>query len=494
MSKIKKSIRITFGLIFVLLFQNCSQQNQDATNSTSNGSSTALRLVMVTPVLLPINATETNLAPWIDGYMVRVDSADIASGQVATDTTVCTTAPCTQRNNFSTLDTDVQALASLQCGSAIHSVSHKCLISFTLRAVSNPNTYNSETPSWVFGQPWATTVGASAPQDAAFCSNYPQNSSASPLAPPTGTANINTTNCGSGSTACTQATVATGVPAYWEKPFLAYKEGWLQQFFTYLSTASYLSQVSYVSLAIGTGDENTITCATVSGAAGTGLESLVSPPTDEEIRAVHTSAISNYWAFAIAQRQNLGLNFTLVGRFSMGVGLTNKFTDPSWALLEASTPANYSNTGIGSNGWKNGSASSGWGSDLLNYASSLNSCVSEGSSPDCTSNNWSKAMPPVSAKEKLVIAQFCNTSNPAGGTEGCMDSSLSGTGTQAETMGQILSLMATNGVNVLELGSLDAQCFSDVNPQSPCTSGSTIQTTYQSAIQSWASGQSPITY
>lgn len=474
-------------LIFLLAATSCfARVTKDASP----------RWIILTPDNLPVTALEQNLAPWIDGWMVRIDAADGTNQQIATDTTVCTTAPCTQTNSFATLDADVTAansLATMTCGATLHgNAGHPCWVNFSLRPISNPTTWNLDTPLWVFSQAWATTVG-SAVQDAVFCAGYPQNGSQVPLAPTTGTANINSTNCGSGSTACTLSTLATGLPAYFETPYLAFRKGWLQQFFAYLSTASYLSQVKYVSLAIGTGDENTMTCGTIALTGGTGMEALVSGQNDSGLKNAFLGAISSYVTYADTVRRSLGLNFALVGRFSPGVGLTSpSSTDPSWALLEADYMAALPNAGIGSNGWKNYSTS-GVGSDLIYIVGQAANCVTS-NSPPCTSNNWGQAIPREYGKLVYIIAQECNVSTPAGGGAACQDASQSGTGAQADTEWQWLTLAGAAGVNVIEVASKEAQCYSNVTPQSPCASGNAIQLAYQGAMKAWANGQIPINH
>lgn len=458
------------------------------------------RWIIATPDQLPINAAEIGTAPWIDGWMIRIEWADGRIGQVATDTTVCTVAPCTETNSFATLDADIKTVNGgflLTCGALLHNnAGHPCWVNFSMRGISNPSNYNLGTPTWVFSQAWQQTVGAAAPQSAAFCAGYPQNASQVPLPPVTGTANINTSNCGvSGTTQCTASTVSTGVTAYFQQPYLVAFQIWKQQFLSYLAGASYLSQVKYVNIGtIGTGDENSLTCATVAGGTGTGMESLVTPANDAGLKAAFLGAVSSHITFVNTLRHNLGLDnaFTLTARFNMGQGLTAATaTDPTWAVSEAGFAAALPNWGGGSNGWKNGSGASA--SDLIDFVGAAAACVIA-TIPPCLSNNWGGTLPTLYGHAVYMIAQLCNTTNPAGGGANCQDASLSGTGNQEDTMWQFMTLAAAAGINVIELSPKDVQCIANVLPQAPCASGNAIQLSYAGAAQAYANGKIPVSH
>lgn len=474
-------------------FMNASLRPALPPLRVTNGD--GFRWVMAQSATLPANALTRSLAPWMDGWLIQVGATDSSVGFVATDTTVCTTAPCTPTNDFSVLDTDmagVNGLATLTCGASLrNNAGHPCYIGFELRPISNANTFNKETPPWVFDQPWATTVG-SAVQDSLFCSSLPQNGSASPLPPASAVANINTTNCGAGSTTCTPATLAGGAPAWWETPYAAFQKAWLLNFFTYLSTASYISQVQYFSLSIGVGTENGFICETQTGVAGTLAESIASPHTDAGLKATTMTALTSYVTYAATTRQLLRLRFGLVVRFSMANTLTaGVSTDPTWAVSEALNATNITNSGVASNGWKNYSGTNG--SDQLNVITSPTTCVI-GTAPGCTSSNWSNAIPAVYGHVTYVIAQNCATSTPGGGLAACDDSSASGTGAQEDTLWQWFVLAGSVGVNVIELSSKDVQCIGNLSPISPCGSGNAIQLSYQQAAQAWAQGRIPISH
>jgi len=466
---------------------------------TSSGRVTkdaSYRWLMVTPVSSPSNALTRSLAPWIDGFLIQVHAADTSVGFIATDTTSCSTAPCTQTNSFASLDSAMagtNGFATLTgCGSALHNnAGHACYIAFELSPISNPNIFNQDTPAWVFSQAWATTVG-SAVQDSIFCSSLPQNGSANPLPPASAVANLNTNNCGAGSSACTTATLSGGAPAWWEPTYAAFQKGWVQQFFTYLSTASYLSQVKYFTVSIGIGTENSFICETASGVAGTLAESIVVPATDAGLKTASQNALTSYFNYVAALRSSLGLNFSLIARFAMANTLTSGVaTDPTWAVAQVANIIGNPNAGVGWNGYKNYSGVNG--SDWINIVGATVNCV-PANSPPCNSNNFSKALPSVYGKPKYIISQNCNTSNPGGGLANCDDASQSGTGAQPDTLWQWFTLVGASGANVIELNPKDVQCIANLSPISPCAGGNAIQLAYQGAALAWGRGFIPINH
>src|SRR5271169_3046149 len=182
--------------------------------------------VIAVDVGIPLDSTTQAILPFVDGVTLYLNWA----GQpFPTDTTTCTTAPCKQTSDFTSLDAAIAGYTSATCGASLRGKGSACIVNLSFQPITGLLNYNGETPAWVFSQAWATTVGSPV-QDAAFCSEYPQNASAIPLPPATGTANITTTNCGpSGTpTQCTAATVATGVPAIWEQPYVAAINNWHQ--------------------------------------------------------------------------------------------------------------------------------------------------------------------------------------------------------------------------------------------------------------------------
>jgi len=225
--------------------------------------------------------------------------------------------------------------------------------------------------------------------------------------------------------------------------------------------------------------------------AATGLEFLASPQSDLGLKNAMLGGITSYFTYANSIRQQLGLNFALVGRFSMGVGLTNgTSTDPTWSIAEAAIPAQFVNFGVGENGLKNGQAAAG-GSDMLNIVGASSTCVNAANSPNCTSNNFSNTLPTVH-NATYIIGQESNVSDPAGGTVHILDASLSGTGVQADTLWQFFYLVGAAGFNVVELAPREAQCFGNITPVLPCASGNAIQFAYQAAAIAWARGFIPI--
>lgn len=445
---------------------------------------------------LPANALTRSLSPMIDGFLIQVHAADNSSGFIASDTTVCTVSPCTQTNDFTALDTAIATLVGLTCGNLLHNnAGHSCYVNFELGAMSNGNTFNKDTPAWVYSQPWATTVGSSV-QDALFCSSVPQDGTASPAPPASAVANLTSNNCGAG-VACTPATLSGGMAVPWEAPFAAFQKGWLLQFFQHLATVSYLANVKYFSVSIGVGTENGFICETQAGVAGTLAESVVAPATDAGLKTAFINGLTSYFAYAASVSQSLNLPFALIARFSMANTLTAATaTDPTWATSEVAIAIPYANVaggvGVGSNGWKNYSGTNG--SDLINIVGAGAGCV-VGNSPACTSNNWSKAIASIIGKGfKYIIAQNCNNSDPGGALAHCDDALASGTGTQADSLWQWFSLAGFAGVNVIELGQKDIQCIANLTPLSPCASGNAIQLAYAGAAIAWARGYIPINH
>jgi hypothetical protein len=66
----------------------------------ANVSIVSIRVIAVA-VQLPIDSDAQSILPFVDGVTLYVNWAN---GQLATDTTTCATAPCTQTSDFTTVD------------------------------------------------------------------------------------------------------------------------------------------------------------------------------------------------------------------------------------------------------------------------------------------------------------------------------------------------------------------------------------------------------
>jgi hypothetical protein len=451
-----------------------------STSASANVSIVSIRVIAVA-VQLPIDSDAQSILPFVDGVTLYVNWAN---GLLATDTTVCTTAPCTQTSDFTTVDRAIAAYTGATCGAMLRGRGSPCIVNLAFPAVAGLNSYNLETPTWVFSQAWATTVGSSA-QDAAFCSYYPQNLSLNPLPPAAGIANINTANCGAnGTTACTETTVATGVPAIWETPFVTAVNNWHRALIQHYANVTY---ADYLRIGVAIADEAAVTCSTINGVAGTGFESLTSPANDEGLKAVWTGAAANQIAFNAAQRAALSAtpSWQLMNTVNMGQRLENDGNggiDATWAIAEANAILANQPYAIGTEGLTNGQFSS----DLSNVANTV--CTG----PDCCSDDWCNVHTLVQGKVPAVELQECNLSNPAGGTTGCLDCILAGTCTNdSQTLSQVLVLAAQHGTTVQELYLGELLCAFDqpsyVGTASTCTPA--VSTAYAAAIQTIATGQ-----
>jgi len=457
--------------------------------STADGTESASANVTITPTIsvivvgvgLPLDSTAQTILPFVDGVTLFVNWA----GQTAwTDATTCTTAPCTQTTDFTAYDSAIATYASATCGASLRGKGSPCIVNLVFPPVTATG-YNTNTPTWVFSQAWADTVG-SAVQDAAFCSNYPQNTSATPLPPAAAIANITTKNCGiAGTTQCNAATVATGVPAIWETPYVTAINNWHQAIIQHYASATY---AAYLRLGVSTSGEAAVACPTINDVAGTGLESLTSPATADGLKTVWTGAAANQIAFNAAQRAALSPapTWQLMNAVNMGQGLEhangNGGMDPSWAIAEADAILANQPYAIGTEGLGNGPLLS----DLTNVANTT--CIG----PDCCSDDWCNVHTLVEGKVPAIELQTCNLSDPAGGTTHCLDCLLAGTCTDdSQTLSQVLVLSAQHGTTFQELYLGEFQCAFDqanyVSTDPSCTTA--VSAAYAAAIQALATGQ-----
>jgi hypothetical protein len=402
----------------------------------------------------------------------------------STDTTTCTTAPCTQTTDFTSYDKAIAAYTSSTCGASLRGKASPCIVNLTFPPVTSLMSYNSNTPAWVFSQAWADTVGSPV-QDAVFCSDYPQNTSANPLPPAAGISNIDSTNCGSGNKQCSQATVATGVPAIWEKPYVTAVNNWHQAIIQHYAGVTY---PAYLRLGVSIGSEAAITCSTINGVAGTGLESLTSPANADGLKAAWTGAAVNQIAFNAAQRALLSPapTWQLMNTVNEGQRLEvmdgDGGIDPSWAIVEADAILANQPYAIGTEGLANSLLQS----DVNNVANIT--C----SGPDCCSDDWCNVHTLVEGKVPAVELQTCNLSDPAGGTSHCLDCIQAGTCTNdSQTLAQVLALSAQHGTTSQELYLGEFQCAfnqaSYVSGAPSCTPA--VSAAYAAAIQALATGQ-----
>jgi hypothetical protein len=452
------------------------------TSASANLTITSSISVIAVDVGIPLNSTTQAILPFVDGVTIFVNWA----GQTAfTDTTICTTAPCIPTFDFSGYDQAITSYTSATCGASLRGKGSPCVVNLTFPPVTALMSYNSNTPTWVFSQAWADTVGSPV-QDAAFCSNYPQDPNADPLPPAAGIANINTKNCGGGGTTqCTAATVATGVPAIWEKPYVTAINDWHQAIIQHYASVTY---PSYLRMGVSIADEAAVTCSTINGVAGTGFESLTSPATAAGLKAAWTGAAVNQIAFNAAQRAALdpAPSWHLMNTTNMGSDLENingdDGVDPSWAITEANAILAHQPYAIGTEGLQNGQLSS----DLNNVANTV--CTG----PDCCSDDWCNVHILVQGKVPAVELQECNLSNPAGGTTNCLDCIMAGTCTNdSQTLSQVLVLAAQHGTTVQELYLGELLCAfnqpSYVSTAPSCTPA--VSTAYAAAIEALSTGQ-----
>jgi hypothetical protein len=452
-----------------------------STSVSANVGIVSIRVIAV-DAQLPINSDAQSMLPYVDGVTLIVNWAN---GLLATDTTTCTTAPCTQSSDFTTVDNAIAAYTSATCGAMLRGAGSPCIVNLAFPAVAGLNSYNIETPTWVFSQAWATTVGSPV-QDAAFCSNFPQNPDLNPLPPAAAIANINTSNCGAnGTTACTATTVATGVPAIWEMPYVTAVNNWHKAIIQHYANVTY---ADYLRLGVSIADEAAVTCSTINSVAGTGFESLTSPANYEGLKAVWTGAAINQIAFNAAQRAALGTapSWQLMNTVNMGQRLENingqAGVDPTWAIAEADAILANQPYAIGTEGLQNGQM----GSDV----NDVDNTVCNG--PDCCSDDWCNVHTMVQDKVPAVELQECNLSNPTGGTSNCLDCIMAGTcSNDSQTLSQVLVLSAQHGTTMQEMYLGEFQCAFDqasyVSTAPSCTPA--VSAAYAAAIQTLATGQ-----
>jgi hypothetical protein len=455
----------------------------DKTESASANVEIATKVMIIAvDVGFPLDSSIQAILPFVDGVTIFVNWAGLSS---STDTTICTVAPCTQTTDFTSYDKAIAAYTSATCGASLRGKGSPCIVNLTFPPVSSLTNYNSNTPTWVFSQAWADTVGSPV-QDAAFCSYYPQNPNADPLAPAAAIANIDTTNCGSaGTTQCTAATVATGVPAIWETPYVTAINNWHQAIIQHYANATY---PAYLRLGVSISSEAEVTCSTINSVAGTGLESLTSPANADGLKAAWTGAAVNQIVFNASQLATLSPppTWQLMNTVNMGQRLEtvngDGGIDASWAVIEADAILANQPYAIGTEGLANGTL----GSDVNNVWNTT--C----SGPDCCSDDWCNVHSMVEGKVPAIELQTCNLSNPAGGTANCLDCLQAGTCTDdSQTLAQVLALSAQHGTTFQELYLGEFQCAFDqasyVSLAPTCTPS--VSTAYAAAIRALATGQ-----
>jgi hypothetical protein len=447
----------------------------------------------------PISTGLSQVLPYIDGVAVPLT-------WISSDSTTCSTSisppySCTPFNtsiSFSTFySTLSNYLSPATCGSSLPGRGpngHPCIINIDARPVSNtgPNSY---TPQYVFTAAWESISGATLPQDAAFCGGYPGSSPA----PSTGYANISTSNC---SGLCTYATVATGVPAIWEKPFYAAIDNWWNYLIAWASgngsSPAPVSQIGYIRFGFSIGSEATINCTQyLEDALGNGTSSGDAVMKAQWLSS-YAAAASHIGTQRAAQFQGNTNNPTWVPMMTVneGTSLTNPSltTDPSWSIGEAQILLANQPFGIGTQGLENGFVSGSVVSDLQSMSSGPN-CGLPGYGP-CCSDNWCNTRQMVIGNVPVIELQDCNLSNPAGGTKNCLDSALAGTTTADQfTLSQVFALSSQQGTTSAEIYYDDLLCAFDAGALNPSTlcggagQGGIYQVTYKSAILALAGGQ-----
>jgi hypothetical protein len=442
----------------------------------------------------------SSVLPYVDGVAVPITWAP-------TDMTSCMSGSpptCMVSFSFSTFNSSLSPyLSPVVCGANLpgRGGGHPCIIDIDARAVSNP-TANSDTPTYVFGSLWEGYLGLTSPQDAAFCTpDYPGNTSAIPPPPPSpgGYSNITTTNCGS--SLCLDTTVATGIPAVWETPFVAAVDNWWTALITWASGNSVplapVSQIGYIRFGFSIGSEASIDCTKY-------LELALGGGTLSGDSAMKTQWLSSYAAAAsyistqrAAQYQASTHNPTWVPMMTvnMGTSLTNPSltTDPSWSIGEAQILLANQPFGIGTQGLENGFVGSAVVSDIQSMSSGP-SCGLSGYGP-CCSDNWCNVRQIVIGNVPVIELQDCNISNPAGGTKNCLDSAMAGTTTADQlTLAQVFTISSQHGTTSAEIYYNDLLCAFD--PGATPIAGSncalnpgTYSTPYASAVLALAAGQ-----
>ncbi len=121
--------------------------------------------------LSPTTSYATYVVPNIDGVTLQLDAS-------TADLTVCTSAPCsTSFTGFSTFDSVISAWAmngssARLCGATLRGSGTQCTTNIAVNHISNPG-INSDTPTYVFSQPWADTACQAANNQWMASTTYP---------------------------------------------------------------------------------------------------------------------------------------------------------------------------------------------------------------------------------------------------------------------------------------------------------------------------------
>ena len=360
--------------------------------------------------------------------------------------------------------------------------------------MSNP-TENLDTPSYVFNSPWQQYLGVANPQDAAFCTpSYPGNTGAVPSPPANGYANISTYNCAGGGTQCTYGTVATGIPAIWETPFVAAVDNWWAALIAWaagntLPTAPF-SQIGYVRFGFSIGSEASIDCTQY-------LEDADGGASDSAMKTTWLAAYANAASYVLGQiaAQPTRPPWVPMMTVNMGTSLTTYAggTDPSWSIGEAQILLGNQPFGIGTQGLENGQLiPSGLIVSDPMYIQNGPSCSGSGTTL-CCSDNWCNTRPMVIGRVPVIELQDCNLSTAGGGGTGCLNSATSGTapsGDAAPTLSQVFILSSQHGTTSAEIYYADLECALGLLPSTcPSTGPNPPQPAYLAAILALAAGQ-----
>jgi hypothetical protein len=276
-------------------------------------------------------------------------------------------------------------------------------------------------------------------------------------------------------------TVASGVPAVWEQPFVLAVDDWwksLISWFSQSSNTTWIQQIGYIRFGFSIGSEATITCTSQ-------LESLSGIGSDAAMKAAWISAYRNAATYIWGQRagQAPTPGWAPMMTVNMGQSLTTwpGGTDPSWSIAEAQIILANQPFAIGSQGLENGVVSSVLVSDLLDIQNGQ-ACTGT----NCCSDNWCNTRPLVIGHVPFIELQDCNISQAGGGLKGCLDAQAAGTAlTEGPTLSQVFTLSSIHGTTSAEIYYEDLKCAFEATT-STCPTG--VQSAYKAAILALAAG------
>jgi hypothetical protein len=244
---------------------------------------------------------QANDLPWVRGVVIILrwaqnQSTDGSDLGVESNTTAGS-------YNYTNIETVITGYTSQTCGANLPGGGTPCIVGLIDGASSSAST-NSNTPAYIYDQPWAntapqawvanstyaygqtvkysstyyqaqpasgscsagatppTTAGACSwtsfgstapPQDATFSSSFP--GTTNPNWPTSTTANINSATACGGSQ-CTDTLLQAGTPAAWETPVVQAKINWINAVMARVASQSYGTQVVYLRNSLGSGGEN----------------------------------------------------------------------------------------------------------------------------------------------------------------------------------------------------------------------------------------------